>query len=107
LVIRESGQVEQVAGESETRLGGRSRPRPSEQATALASGDRLILVSDGVIDRPLKAGGKLGLDGVADAARQPDIEGAAATVRSVHDAVLTCSDTDLDDDAAAICLALH
>lgn len=107
LVIRSSGQVEHLAGESETALGGRSRPRPSEDVTTLAPGDRLVLVSDGVIDRPLEGGGKLGLDGVAAAAQRPDTDGAAATVRRIHDAVLSASDVDLEDDAAAICLALH
>ena len=107
ILIRSSGQVEHLAGESDTRLGGRARPRPAEAATTMASGDRLILVSDGVIDRSLDKGGRLGLDGIADAARLPDTDGAAATVRSVHDAVLSASDADLDDDAAVICLALH
>lgn len=107
LVVRASGQVERLAGESDTVLGGRSRPRPSDEITTLAPGDRLILVSDGVIGRRLKGGEELGLDGVAAAARRPDTEGAAATVRSIHDAVLSASDADLDDDAAAICLALH
>jgi AcrR family transcriptional regulator len=107
LVIRSSGQVEELVGGSDTRLGGRSRPRPAEDETRLERGDRLVLVSDGVVQRPVKGGGTLGLDGVAEAARQPDIEGAAATVRSVHDAVLSQGSVDLDDDAAAICLAVH
>jgi hypothetical protein len=97
----------ELIGDSETNLGGRSRPRPVEDTTSLARGDRLVLVSDGVVERPLKGGGRLGLDGVAEAARQPDIEGAAATVRSVHDAVLSRGAVDLEDDAAAICLAVH
>ena len=50
----------------------------------MASGDRFILVSDGVIDRSLDKGGRLGLDGIADAARRPDTDGAAATVRGVQ-----------------------
>lgn len=107
ILMRGSGQTESIAGDSETPLGGRPRPEPSEESTTLGPGDRLLLVSDGVMDRPLEGGGKLGLDGVAAAALQPDTEGAAATVRSVHDAVLSASDVDLDDDAAAICLAVH
>jgi serine phosphatase RsbU (regulator of sigma subunit) len=106
LVIRASGQVEELVGESDARLGARSRPRPVEDETTLERGDRLVMVSDGVIDRPLKGGGKLGLDGVVEAARRPDTEGAAATVRSVHDAVLSQGAVDLNDDAAAICLAV-
>ena len=106
-VVRGSGEVVHLAGESDTRLGGRARPKPAEAETTLARGDRLVMVSDGVIDLTLESGGKLGLAGVAAAARQPDTEGAAATVRSIHDAVLSASDADLDDDAAAICLALH
>jgi serine phosphatase RsbU (regulator of sigma subunit) len=107
IVLRASGQVEHLAGDSETPLGGRAKPKPVEEQTVLQSGDRVILVSDGVIDRPMKDGGRLGLEGVAAAAQQPDTDGAAATVRGVHDAVLSGSDAELDDDAAVICLALH
>ena len=107
IVLRASGQVEHLAGDSDTALGGRAKPKPAEEETTLQSGDRVILVSDGVIDRPMRDGGRLGLDGVAAAAQQPDTDGAAATVRAIHDAVLTASDADLDDDAAVICLALQ
>jgi serine phosphatase RsbU (regulator of sigma subunit) len=106
LVVRASGQVEHLAQESETPLGGRSRPKPAERSTTLDPGDRLLLFSDGVIGRPVKGGGTLGIEGVKAAARRPDVDGAAPTVRSVHDAVLSASDTDLEDDAAVICLAV-
>jgi AcrR family transcriptional regulator len=105
VVLRSSGQVEHLAGESDTPLG-HGKPRPAEAETTLASGDRVVIVSDGVIERR-RDGETLGLDGVAAAAQQPDTDGAAATVRAVHDAVLSANDSELDDDAAVICLALH
>src|SRR5215218_6809694 len=49
LLLRASGQVEQLVGDSDTPLGGRAAPRPSEAKTTLEPGDRLLLVSDGVL----------------------------------------------------------
>ena len=73
-----------------------------EHATTLTAGDRLVLVSDGVIEcGDGKAG--LGIEGVIRAALRSERETAADTVRQVHRAVLDVGEP-LADDATAVCL---
>jgi serine phosphatase RsbU (regulator of sigma subunit) len=105
VVIRASGDVEPVDVESGHGLGGRATPKPSRRSATLASGDRLVLVSDGVVNCGV---GKacLGIEGVVDAARQSERSSAAETVRVVHSAVLAFSEGNLTDDATAVCLAV-
>jgi len=57
-------------------LGGRSSPKPTKQTTLLGPGDRLTMVSDGILaDEKGKAG--LGFDGLIQAALRSE-RGAAA-----------------------------
>jgi serine phosphatase RsbU (regulator of sigma subunit) len=105
LVIRASGHVEPVEYDPGHGLGGRATPKPSRRSATLASGDRLVLVSDGVVNC---GEGKacLGLEGTVAAALQSERPTAAETVRAVHSAVLAASGGDLTDDATAVCLAV-
>jgi serine phosphatase RsbU (regulator of sigma subunit) len=105
LVIRAGGHVEPVEHDPGHGLGGRATPKPSRRSTTLTSGDRLVLVSDGVVNCGV---GKacLGLEGAVAAALQSERPTAAETVRAVHSAVLSASGGDLTDDATAVCLAV-
>ena len=86
-------------------LGGRARANPAERKTRLEPGDRLLMVSDGVIeDGAGKAG--LGVEQVIEAALSSQRATAAETVRNVHTAVLEASGGELEDDATAVCLAV-
>ena len=87
-------------------LGGRALPRPSELTVTLSSGDRLLMVSDGVVKHEEGSAG-LGIDGVAEVALRSRRETAGDTVRMVHKAVLEASGGDLDDDATVVCLAVE
>ena len=105
VILRGGAQIEHVDVPRAHGLGGRASPKPVERSTSLASGDRLVLVSDGVI----KAGdGKagLGVDGLVRAALRSERETAADTVREVHKAVLAASEGELTDDATAVCLSI-
>jgi serine phosphatase RsbU (regulator of sigma subunit) len=106
VVIRRSGEEERLRVADGRGLGGRSRPSPAERSTHLGPGDRLLMVSDGVM-----AGGKgkagLGLDGVIKAALRSQRRTAADTVRYVHTAVLAATGGQLEDDATAVCLSLN
>ncbi|MDP9134888.1 MAG: serine/threonine-protein phosphatase, partial [Actinomycetota bacterium] len=86
-------------------LGGRSSPKPAERETTLTAGDRLVMVSDGVIECGNGNAG-LGLDGTIKAALRSERETAADTVRQVHRAVLALGET-LTDDATAVCLSVE
>src|SRR5690349_13508827 len=86
MILRESGEVEQLRVAEGRGLGGRSRPTPAERMTQLGPGDRLLMVSDGVVREGEKVAG-LGVDGVIEAALRSKRRTAADTVRQVHGAV--------------------
>jgi serine phosphatase RsbU (regulator of sigma subunit) len=71
--------------------------------TDLHPGDRLLLVSDGVVHHARGQAG-LGEDGLVRAALTAGRDSASETVRAVHSAVLAVSEGDLEDDATAVCL---
>jgi serine phosphatase RsbU (regulator of sigma subunit) len=106
VIIRASGAVKRLRLPEGRGLGGRSSPKPTEQGLSLGPGDRLIMVSDGVIvDEEGKAG--LGFDGLTEAALRSERSTAADTVRKIHAAVLEAAAGDLDDDATAVCLSVN
>lgn len=106
VIIRAGRAVERLRVPEGRGLGGRSSPKPTEQNSSLGPGDRLILVSDGVVvDDEGKAG--LGFDGLIQAALLSERGAAADTVRKIHAAVLEATEGDLEDDATAVCLSVN
>jgi serine phosphatase RsbU (regulator of sigma subunit) len=103
MILRSGGAMDLLRFPKGRGLGGRRTPKPGEYSGQLLSGDRLLLVSDGVIEG---AGGKagLGVEGVREAAERSRRRSAADTVRAIHDAVLRATDGGLADDATAVCL---
>jgi serine phosphatase RsbU (regulator of sigma subunit) len=105
IVLRRSDEAERLRVTEGRGLGGRSRPIPAERSTQLLPGDRLLMVSDGVmVSGEGRAG--LGMDGVVEAAFRSERRTAADTVRHVHTAVLDATGGELGDDATALCLAV-
>jgi serine phosphatase RsbU (regulator of sigma subunit) len=105
VILREGGAAEQLPAPTTHGLGARSTPKPSEGTATLAAGDRLLMVSDGVVGSgPGQAG--LGREGLSEAALRSRRGSAADTVREVHHAVLAAADEDLADDATAVCLSV-
>lgn len=105
VIIRADGTAEEPELSPTRGLGGRSAPKPVELQTDLGPGDRLIMVSDGVVNRGEGKAG-LGVDGLVEAAMASERASAADTVRKIHTAVLDASGGDLTDDATAVCLAV-
>jgi serine phosphatase RsbU (regulator of sigma subunit) len=105
LVMRRSGEVLNLKVAEGRGLGGRSRPAPAERRSKLEPGDRLLMVSDGVIKRGEGQAG-LGIEGAIEAASASERRTAGDTVRHVHNAVLEASGGELSDDATALCLAV-
>ena len=105
IVIRADHKAQRLRVSKGPGLGGRSIPKPTVQSITLESGDRLLMVSDGVVGQ---RGGQaeLGLDGVIQAALRSERAGAGDTVRKVHTAVLEASGGDLEDDATVVCLSV-
>src|SRR5215208_5726328 len=65
----------------------------------LSDGDRLVLVSDGIIDRTTPDGKALSIEGVVDAIRDAPFASAAGAVSAVEAVVRAMSDEELIDDA--------
>jgi serine phosphatase RsbU (regulator of sigma subunit) len=106
LILLANGEVEHVSTGDGHGLGGRASPKPEERSMTLARGERLVMVSDGVI-KSGKGKAGLGADGVADAALRSERATAADTVREIHRAVLDASNGELTDDATAVCLSVQ
>jgi serine phosphatase RsbU (regulator of sigma subunit) len=106
IILRNGGRVEDLRGPKGHGLGGRASPKPVEWSTSLTPGDRLVMVSDGVI-LPGDGQAGLGVEGVIEAALRSGHGTAAETVREVHRAVLAASGGDLADDATAVCLSVQ
>jgi serine phosphatase RsbU (regulator of sigma subunit) len=104
ILIREDGSSLELAASRGRGLGGRSAPRPAERSVSLGPGERLIMVSDGVVEGGRGRAG-LGVEGVIAAAGDSAGAGAADTVRRIHTAVLDSAGGELEDDATAVCLA--
>jgi serine phosphatase RsbU (regulator of sigma subunit) len=103
LLIRADGSLERPDPGSSAGLGGRPTPRPDLHETQLGTGDRLVLVSDGVVQHGEGKAG-LGDSGLIRAALGAGRDSASETVRAVHGAVLEQVDDDLADDATVVCL---
>jgi serine phosphatase RsbU (regulator of sigma subunit) len=106
VILRSGGEVELIDGAKGHGLGGRSSPKPAERHTKLSAGDRLVLVSDGVVNCGTGKAG-LGEAGLIRAALRSERETAADTVREIHREVLDASRDDLADDATAVCLSVE
>jgi serine phosphatase RsbU (regulator of sigma subunit) len=104
IVLRDGGEAEQLTASASCGLGGRATPKPNEGSDILRTGDRLLLVSDGVTG-PGSGQAGLGIEGLIEAARRSERASAADTVRQVHVAVRQASGEELTDDATAVCLS--
>ena len=86
-------------------LGEPAMPdRAGGPGAAGGRGERLILLSDGVLDRPTLDGGTLGLDGVRGAVGKAPMVSAAGTLRAIEDAVREAVRDPLADDATVVVL---
>ena len=106
LLITADGHLSELRGASHDSLGlGDATRRFELQRRRLARGERLLLVSDGVLARRTRGGGRFGLDGVRDALRDTTDAAPAATVRALEDALTRSSRNPLEDDATIVVLA--
>jgi serine phosphatase RsbU (regulator of sigma subunit)/AraC-like DNA-binding protein len=106
LLIDDRGRLEELPGPRHESLGvGSTRRRFAIQRRQLGPGDRLLLVSDGVLDRRTHAAQRFGLDGVQSAVRAASGASPAQTVRALEDALMARSEDPLEDDATIVVLA--
>jgi hypothetical protein len=108
LALRADGRVEELDGERTYPLGIRFTERMFPVLTArVASGDRLLLYSDGVTGRRTADGGRIGENGLSAILAELGPRSAARTVRGIQDAVIAASADPLRDDATLLVVAPH
>jgi serine phosphatase RsbU (regulator of sigma subunit) len=72
----------------------------------LHSGERLILVTDGVTDRRVQGGGRFGVEGLKRALSEADHPTAASTAMAVTQALTDCAREPLEDDATVVVMTI-
>lgn len=106
IVITPDGNLRTLDAPDHGALGGSdSGPHWPSSKVRLTAGERLILYSDGITERPTQAGAPFGLTGLRDAVARARTASAAATVKAIEAAVADASTTDLEDDATLLVLA--
>jgi serine phosphatase RsbU (regulator of sigma subunit) len=108
LILRADGHVEELDGARTYPLGIRFTERVFPVVTAsVASGDRLLLYSDGVSERRTSDGGRIGENGLRAILADMGPRSAATIVRGIQDAVIAASPDPLRDDATLLVVAPH
>ena len=100
------GSFEELHGRRYPALGRSTRSSFRREERALRPGERVVLYTDGIRDRRTDGGGRFGVEGIAQAVASQGDRTAAATVRSIQDAVMRASREPLEDDAAVVVLAV-
>jgi serine phosphatase RsbU (regulator of sigma subunit) len=72
----------------------------------LQSGERLILLTDGITERHMERGGTFGLDGLRRAVEDAAHPTATGTARAIQEAVTRCWSEPLEDDATVVVMAV-
>jgi serine phosphatase RsbU (regulator of sigma subunit) len=106
LLITKADEVVEPAHTEHEALGiGNAARRFTVDRRQLQPGQRVLLLSDGVLDRRAHAGGQFGLDGVRAAIASAGDRSAASTVRALEDALIAASSDPLEDDATIVVFA--
>ena len=73
----------------------------------LRAGERLILVTDGIVNRRMEGGGTFGVDGLKEALERTDSTSAASTAMAIQQSVTECWREPLEDDATVVVMAIE
>jgi serine phosphatase RsbU (regulator of sigma subunit) len=99
------GSLEALEGPVHEALGTVGRSGGLEPATRrLNSGERLVLVTDGITGRRTEDGGVFGEEGIRSALQTVDNTTAAASAMAIMQAVADCWREPLEDDATVVVL---
>ncbi len=105
LVIDATGESDLLEGRNLPPLGAAGGLGEVVTRTRrLVDGDRLVLASDGVLERTSTAAEAFGTQGVVDAVRDAPFASAAGAVSSIEATLRSMSDAELTDDATIVVL---
>jgi serine phosphatase RsbU (regulator of sigma subunit) len=85
---------------------GKEKSKFSPASRQLHPGERLLLLTDGVISRRMEGGGIFGVEGLIDALNRADNPTAASTAMAIQQAITDCWREPLEDDATVVVMAL-
>jgi AcrR family transcriptional regulator len=104
LLLSAQGELHELDGPAQPSLGIGEKPDVAIRERQLVPGERLLLLSDGVLERRARHGRPFGMAGVRAAVARSGT-GAAATVRAIEDAIASASVDPLEDDATIVVFA--
>ena len=104
VVLSAQGELHELDGPAQPALGVGAKPDVAIRERRLVPGERLLLLSDGVLERKTRHGRQFGMAGVRAAVARSGT-GAAATVRAIEDAIVSASVDPLEDDATIVVFA--
>ena len=106
-LVDSDGDVSELEGPIHPALGtGEDEPTFTPTERQLMSGERLILVTDGITERRTEDGGRFGVDGIRRAVEEVRSPTAAATAMAILQAVTDCWREPLEDDGTVVVLCV-
>jgi serine phosphatase RsbU (regulator of sigma subunit)/DNA-binding phage protein len=106
-VVDTDGNLAELESPFHPALGtGDREPDFTVTERELRSGERVILVTDGITERRIEGGGRFGVDGIRRALSTVAYPTAAATAMAVLQAVSSCWREPLEDDGTVAVLAI-
>ena len=107
-LVRPDANLTQLDAPHHPPLGtGNETPTFTLSECRLEPGDRLILLTDGILERHTEDGGRFGIEGLRRALEQAQSPTAAATAMAIQRAVTECWSEPLEDDATVVVLAVE
>jgi serine phosphatase RsbU (regulator of sigma subunit) len=107
-LVDADGDLSELQSPALPPLGtGDATPEFKPTSRQLHSGERLILVTKGVIDRRTETGGTFGIDGIKRALARAESPTAASTAIAVQQALTDCWREPLEDDATVVVMAVE
>jgi len=102
------GVMSELAGPVHPALAGPTGPGIfTPTSRQLQTGERLILVTDGITERRTESGGQFGADGIRAAIEPLSDATAAATAMAILQAVTECWREPLEDDGTVVVLRVE
>ena len=107
-LVDRDGNLSELGGPEHPPLGADVKsPKFNTTKRQLQPGERLILVTDGIIDRQIDGGGTFGVEGIEQALERSESTTAASTAMAIQRAVTECWSEPLEDDATVVVMAVE
>ncbi len=106
-IVDPDGALHALSGPEHPALGTAAETpsfRPTERQ--LQSGERLVLITDGITERKMEGGGTFGVDGLRSAIADAGSGTAASTALAIQEAVTNCWREPLEDDGTVVVMAI-